>query len=306
MTTKTNTFLVSQRFGLNLNRDIELSERSDLPEWAQDHVCSINTSHVFSKDVFNDLWEFDRSGYKDGCLYIAGPKGVGKSTTVEQFYARLGTPTFRFNCHAETDMADFIGGLRLGENGTQFQEGLLTLAARCGGIFIADEINAALPEALIGLHGVLEGGSFTIPETSEVVQVHPNFRIVATGNPTGGEYHGTNEMNEATLDRFNFLEWGYPDEEIEKQIILNAVPKMDAGLLDQIISFAQTTRVEGGVPAISTRSLIRWVRKITIFKGQPLKVSLDRSVALRYRHEDRKELYMVAVSIFGSKAFTGE
>lgn len=307
------TQTVAQVFGLNPSdlRDRPHNVRSDIAEWAKPYIPAVK-SHFFDKETYNDLTEYHRSGFKDGGLFITGPKGSGKSKSVEQYYARLGTPIFAVNCHGSLELFELIGSMAIKGGDTEFQYGPLTLAVMCGGVLMVDEIDAAPPELLIALHGVLEmGDRLILPENGgQVIPVHPAFRIVVTGNTNGsgdfsGEYAGTNMQNSATLDRFNFLEWNYLSLENEKKIVLAEVPNMDLNVLDGMLKIAAESRL-GEIEAISTRSLIRWVRKSVAFKGQPIKKSFDRSIGFRLDPAKRNEVYSLVVVHLGSIAFFGK
>lgn len=308
---------VSQVFGIDpatLTADPVVKVRTDVPDWAQPYIPTVK-NHSFNREVYNDLQEFNLLGYKDGCLFVTGPKGAGKSSTIEQYYARLGQPVFRITGHARLELSDLIGLMSVREGQTVFQHGPLSLAAMSGGIFLFDEADACPPEVLVGLHGILEmGDHFVIAENgSQVVKIHPAFRVVVTGNTAGdgdvsGEYAGTVVQNSATLDRFNFLEWDYPDFDVEKSILLSAVPQLQKAprIAEDLLVAARDTRADGGVEPISTRALIRWARKAVAFKGNPLQRSLDRAFAFRLDPARRNEVYAICAAVIGETGFYGK
>lgn len=307
---------IAELFGLTkelMKSNPEIKIPAINPELAH-YVPAIKDKHHFTLETFRDLWEFQNSGFKDGCLFITGPKGIGKSSTTEQFYARLNKPVFKATGHARLELSDLLGVMGLNKGETVYRYGPLTLAAKHGGVFIFDEADACPPEVLVGLHGILEMGSkLILPENGgELIDIHPDFRVVVTGNTAGsgdysGNYAGTVIQNSATLDRFNFLEWGYPSLDVEFGIVLDAVPQMLKAqeFVLSLIKVAHQTR-EGGVEAISTRTLIRWVRKAAAFKGEPIKVSLDRAFTFRLDEEKRSEVYAVASTVLGQEAFYGQ
>ena len=320
MTTTTQTqagATVSQVFGIDpaaLSTDPVVKVRADVPEWAKAYI-PLAKKHSFTKEMLNDLQEFNLSGYKDGCLFITGPKGAGKSSTIEQYYARLGQPVFRVTGHQRLELSDLIGLMSVRDGQTVFQHGPLSLAAMSGGVFLFDEADACPPEVLVVLHGSLEIGShFVIAENGgQVVRIDPAFRVIVTGNTAGdgditGEYAGTVVQNSATLDRFNFLEWDYPAEDVEKAILMAAVPALHKApqIAEDLLKAARNTRADGGVEPISTRALIRWGRKAVAFKGRPLKVSLDRAFAFRLDPARRNEVYAVVTAVLGQTAFYGK
>lgn len=316
MTNTTNARTVSEAYGLEQNgAGAPLKTFSNPASGWEGYVVSEKT-HSFTKDVVNDLREYEHSGYQDGCLFITGPKGAGKSSTVEQFYARIGKPIFRTTGHERLELADLLGLMTLKNGITEYSYGPLTLAAIYGGVFLFDEADACPPEVLVGLHGIMEGGdTFMIPENgSEIIKIHPEFRIIVTGNTAGagdetGSYAGTVIQNSATLDRFNFLAWGYPERDVELGILMNAVPALAKAkiIAEQLLEAARQTR-GAGIEEMSTRTLIRWARKVVIFKGanKPLKYSLDRAFTNRLDEAQRAEVYSVMRLALGDEEFFGE
>ena len=316
---KLSTRKLSEAFGLkseSLKRDTTFPVYA-AKEGSTGWECHIPTEkmHHFTQDVVNDLREFEYSGYRDGCLFITGPKGAGKSSTVEQFYARLEKPVFRATGHERLEVSDLIGTMSLRDGKTEFQYGPLTLAALNGGVFLFDEADACPPEVLVGLHGILEmGDRFVIPENGgEVINIEAGFRVIVTGNTAGsgdsdGQYAGTVIQNSATLDRFNFLLWDYPSEEVETGIVMTAVPQLQKAttLAQALVKAARATR-GAGVEEISTRTLIRWARKVVVFKEaqKPLVYSLDRAFSNRLSESKRAEVYAIMKTCFGSMEFFG-
>lgn len=271
-------------------------------------------NHLFTDDHVLELIEYQLSGFTDGALYITGERGVGKSSTVEQFYARLGIPVVRVNGHINMEISDLLGSFQLVDGNTVWCDGPLTLAAKHNAIFLLDEADAVPPEVLIGLNQVNERSEFTIPETQESVKLSETFRVIYAGNTTGygdqnGEYSGTNVQNSASMDRFSFCHWTYLDPEDELKVV-----KQSCGLSDEMdviwksfIAVANQTRDAGSeIPDLSTRSLIRWIRKTVVFKGKPFKYSFDRAIGLRYPKDIQDVLCKICESCLGTSEFYGD
>jgi MoxR-like ATPase len=119
----------------------------------------------------------------------------------------IGLECYRVNMSYATDVDDMLGGLRLKNDATVFEDGPVIRAMRMGAILLLDEIDTAQANILMELHPIAEGKGVLIKKTGEYVQPHPNFRIIATGNSKGrgdltGKYTGVRPLNHAFLDRF--------------------------------------------------------------------------------------------------------
>lgn len=175
-------------------------------------------------------------------LYLVGPAGSGKNKSIEWFANLVNRPMFLLSMAEGTGIDQFIGSVQpvhseKGNFSVEFRLGALPLAIQAGGIFVADEMNAADERALMRMHDFLASGErltiyedpgndgkFISPIGSD--GKHNGFMVVATGNPEDtGQYSGTKAMNEATLDRFLVVETDYlgmtrPDA--EAQVVANA------------------------------------------------------------------------------------
>lgn len=148
----------------------------------------------------------------------------------------------------------------------QWVDGLLTKAVKNGWVFVADEINAADPDALMPLNGLTEDRNsryLTIEEKSEVIEPHDRFRFVATRNPVS--YAGTADMNSALESRAYIIEYNYHEAEALKEILSNRTDIIDNAsedALNSLVTLVQNIRQQEQagtqyVTKISTRDLIK-------------------------------------------------
>lgn len=161
-------------------------------------------------------------------LYLWGHAGTGKTSSVEQFCARVGRPYVRVQHTASTEEEHIVGATRVNESGTYFEPGILALAVKYGDVYCADEYDFAPPEIHAVYQAVLEGKPLVIkeapPEWRKIVP-HPNFRFVATGNTNGsgdesGNYAGTMLGNAANYSRFAVTEKvNYMEKDFEVNMI---------------------------------------------------------------------------------------
>lgn len=199
-------------------------------------IPPVNMSYRFRKGLVRDLNTYWRVCNEP--LFLFGPTGSGKSSFIQQAYARLEVPLFRMTLSSDTELAEVFGHYVLGENGqTVFRYGPAALAAKFGFPLLLDEVGRATPETLIGMNGLFEAGSpFVIPGNGETVIPHADFRLILTDNTNlagdeSGNYLTAMVHDKSVLDRMGMsIEVGYPvDEERElltEQLALLANDKL--------------------------------------------------------------------------------
>ncbi len=206
-------------------------------------------------------------------LYIHGPSGTGKTSVIKQVAARINLPVYQITASERMETSDLVGHYTLIDGNTVWQDSALALAMKNGGILLIDEADTANPAVLIALNGVLDGSPLVIAEHGgEIVQPHPLFRIVCTGNSAGngdasGYYCGVGQMNMAFMDRFTVLEARYPDEKDEVSLLCRRFAKLPKEVVKAMVKTANvlrklfTNEEPGQAPCeitLTTRSLLRW------------------------------------------------
>lgn len=173
-----------------------------------------------------------------------GHMGTGKSTIWEQICAHTGRPMMRIQHTRNTEESDVVGQWTVKDGRTVFELGPLAFAMKFGLTYVADEYDFGMPSVLSLYQPVLEGKALIIKEAdaeNRIIQPHPQFRMVATGNTNGtgddtGLYQGTLLQNAANYERFGIVEEvGYMDRKIEIQVVSAqaGVPKEIAETLVQ-------------------------------------------------------------------------
>jgi hypothetical protein len=154
----------------------------------------------------------------------------------------------RFQGDRDKTATDFIGDLGAKDGTTHRVDGPLTTARRQGEPIVVDEVCICDPSVLMCLQAVLEGNDLSITGSyHEVVGMLEGFLILVTDNSRGlgesVEYVGTQAINEATRDRFYFVEFGSMDPKQEL-----AIAEGEAALeLPPIISPRSSQEEEGDV-----------------------------------------------------------
>ena len=217
-------------------------------------------------------------------VMIQGYHGTGKSTHIEQVAARLKWPAVRVNLDSHISRIDLIGKdaikLRDGVQITEFHEGILPWALRNPVAIVFDEYDAGRADVMFVIQRVLEhDGKLTLMDQNEIIQPNPNFRLFATANTVGlgdttGLYHGTQQINQAQMDRWSLVATlNYLSVDAETAIVLAKAPKYntDAGrkTVKQMVTVADLTRtafMNGDLSTVmSPRTVIAWAQNADIF-----------------------------------------
>ncbi len=213
-------------------------------------------------------------------VFITGLSGNGKTMGVTQACAELKRELIRVNITIETDEDDLLGGYRLKDGQTVWQNGPVIEAMERGAILLLDEIDLA-SNKIMCLQPILEGSGVFVKKINKFVQPKAGFNVIATANTKGqgsddGKFIGTNVLNEAFLERFPItFEQKYPSLKVEKKILVNTLKttgKKDDGFIDKLVTWADVIRrtyFDGGVDEIiSTRRLVHVVQAFSIFNDK--------------------------------------
>jgi cobaltochelatase CobS len=217
-------------------------------------------------------------------VLLQGRHGTGKSSHIEQVAARLNWPCIRLNLDSHISRIDLIGKdaivLRDGKQVTEYREGLLPWCYQRPVALVLDEYDAGRPDVMFVIQRVLEAeGKLTILDQNRVIPPNPWFRLFATANTVGlgdvtGLYHGTQQLNQAQLDRWNVIaRLDYLDEAAEVEVVLSKAPWMgeveNADTLLQMVRMANLTRegfAAGDVSVVmSPRTVISWAQNYRVF-----------------------------------------
>ena len=215
--------------------------------------------------------------------YITGLSGNGKTMMIEQICAAEKREMVRVNITIETDEDDLIGGFRLVNGETVWQDGPVITAMSRGAVLLLDEVDLG-SNKLMCLQPVLEGKSVYLKKTNRVVQPSAGFNVIATANTKGkgsddGRFIGTNVMNEAFLERFSItMEQEYPAAKTESKIlnnVLGASGLSNPEFVDKLVTWADVIRksfYEGALSEIiSTRRLVHICEAFAIFNQNKMK-----------------------------------
>ncbi len=270
------TVSVRQVFGLDT--DLQVPAFSVAPS---EHVPDLDETYCFDHDTTLAILVALKHNRR---LLIQGYHGTGKSTHIEQVTSRLNWPCIRVNLDSHISRIDLIGKdaivLRDGKQVTEFREGILPWALQSPCALVFDEYDAGRPDVMFVIQRVLEvDGKMTLLDQNRVIRPHPAFRLMATANTVGlgdttGLYHGTQQINQGQLDRWNLVATlNYLPREDEEEIVLSKVPDYDdesgRKTISAMVSVADMTRagfVNGDISTVmSPRTVITWAENSRLF-----------------------------------------
>ena len=213
-------------------------------------------------------------------VFITGLSGNGKTLAVTQACAVAKREMIRVNVTIETDEDDLLGGYRLRDGQTVWQNGPVIEAMERGAVLLLDEIDLA-SNKIMCLQPILEGSGIYVKKTNKWVRPKYGFNVIATANTKGqgsedGKFIGTNVLNEAFLERFPVtFEQEYPTARVEEKIVstkLKSTGKADQKFAHNLVTWADVIRrtyFDGGVDEIiSTRRLVHIAEAYGIFKNK--------------------------------------
>ena len=269
------TVSVRQTFGFDIDMDVPAFSRSN------EYVPDVDDSYRFDRDTTLAIL----AGFAHNRrVLIQGYHGTGKSTHVEQVAARLNWPCIRVNLDSHISRIDLIGRdaivLKDGKQVTEFREGILPWALQHPCALVFDEYDAGRPDVMFVIQRVLEiEGKMTLLDQNRVIRPHPAFRLFATANTVGlgdtsGLYHGTQQINQGQMDRWNIVATlNYLPHDEEVKIVLAKAPEWDTEdgrrAISAMVALADLTRsgfINGDISTVmSPRTVMTWAQNAKIF-----------------------------------------
>ncbi|GBR73917.1 cobaltochelatase subunit CobS [Acidiphilium acidophilum] len=256
----------------------------DLPAFSErtEHVPEIDDTYKFDRETTIAIL----AGFAlNRRVMIQGYHGTGKSTHIEQVAARLNWPCIRVNLDSHISRIDLIGKdaivLKEGKQITEFREGLLPWALQHPCALVFDEYDAGRPDVMFVIQRVLEvEGKLTLLDQNRVIRPHPAFRLFATANTVGlgdttGLYHGTQQINQGQMDRWNIVATlNYLPHAQEVSIVMaklgvSAGNTAERKKIESMVALADLTRagfINGDISTVmSPRTVITWAENARIF-----------------------------------------
>ncbi len=266
---------VRQLFGFESNLEVPAYSKPS------EHVPDLDPDYLFNRETTLAIlagFAYNRR------VMVTGYHGTGKSTHIEQVAARLNWPCIRINLDSHISRIDLIGKdaivLQEGKQVTEFREGILPWAYQHNVALVFDEYDAGRPDVMFVIQRILESaGKLTLLDQSKVIRPHAAFRLFATANTIGlgdttGLYHGTQQINQAQMDRWSIVTaLNYLPHAQEVGIVLAKSKNFDTEkgrkIISNMVRVADLTRnafMQGDLSTVmSPRTVITWAQNAEIF-----------------------------------------
>jgi cobaltochelatase CobS len=294
---------ISVKQTFNIDADFEVPAFSK----KNDYVPEIDENYIFDKETTLAIL----AGFSQNRrVLVQGFHGTGKSTHIEQVAARLNWPCVRVNLDSHISRIDLIGKdaivIKDNKQVTEFREGVLPWSLQNPVALVFDEYDAGRPDVMFVIQRVLESdGKFTLLDKNKVIKANKYFRLFATANTIGlgdtsGLYHGTQQINQGQMDRWNIVTTlNYLNPNQEENIVLSKCKFLNnekgKKLINQMVQVAGLTRngfANGDISTVmSPRTVITWAENYKIFNdlGHAFRVSflnkcdeLERAIIEEY------------------------
>jgi cobaltochelatase CobS len=267
---------VRQTFGIDIDMEVPAFSEPD------EHVPELDADYLFDRTTTLAIL----AGFAHNRrVMVTGYHGTGKSSHIEQVAARLNWPCVRINLDSHISRIDLIGKdaivVKGGMQVTEFRDGILPWAYQNNVALVFDEYDAGRPDVMFVIQRVLESsGRLTLLDQSRVIRPHPAFRLFSTANTIGlgdttGLYHGTQQINQAQMDRWSIvttLNYLAHDKEVDIIVAKAKHLRTPEGrdTANRMVRLADLTRsafINGDLSTVmSPRTVITWAENAEIFR----------------------------------------
>lgn len=246
-----------------------------------DYVPDLDEDYLFNKETTLAIL----AGFAHNRrVMVQGYHGTGKSTHIEQVAARLNWPCIRINLDSHVSRIDLVGKdaivLKDGKQVTEFREGILPWALQHPVALVFDEYDAGRPDVMFVIQRILEvSGKLTLLDQNKVLRPHESFRLFSTTNTIGlgdtsGLYHGTQQINQGQMDRWNIVTTlNYLDHDRETDIVVAKAKhyqteegKKTVAAMVRVADLTRNAFMNGDISTVmSPRTVLTWAENAEIF-----------------------------------------
>src|SRR5258707_4133750 len=178
---------------------------------------------------------FEGAGSRKLPVMLKGPTGCGKTRFLEYMALRLKRPLVTVSCHEDLTSSDLVGRFLLEGASSVWQDGPLTRAVKAGAICYLDEIVEARTDSTVVIHSLTDHRRrLTIEKKGQEIDAHEDFLLVISYNP--GYQTVLKDLKPSTKQRFIAINFDFPAEDVERKIVVNEVPGIDAELAAKLVA----------------------------------------------------------------------
>lgn len=260
----------------------------------------------YYRPVGNEIEQFSAAYDVRMPVMLKGPTGCGKSRFVEFMAWKLNKPLITVACNEDMTASDLIGRFLLDINGTKWQDGPLTIAARIGAICYLDEVVEARQDTTVVIHPLTDHRrQLPLEKKGEVVNAHPDFQVVISYNP--GYQSMMKDLKQSTKQRFGAMSFDYPVSDVEVEIVAHEAG-IDRAVAERLVQVAERSRNlkgHGLDEGMSTRLLVYAGQLIG--KGIPAQAACQMALVEPLTDDlDMRDTLQAAVSTFFPKLSSSE
>ena len=206
----------------------------------------------------NEVAIFEAAYKKRLPVMLKGPTGCGKTRFLEHMAFQLARPLVTVSCHEDLTSSDLVGRFLLEGAETVWQDGPLTRAVKAGAICYLDEIVEARTDSTVVIHSLTDHRrKLTIEKKGQEIEAHDDFMLVISYNP--GYQTVLKDLKPSTKQRFIALNFDFPQEDVERKIVMNEARGISPELAHQLVAAGRKARLlkdHGLEEATSTRALV--------------------------------------------------
>ena len=206
----------------------------------------------------NEVAIFEAAYRKRLPVMLKGPTGCGKTRFLEHMAWQLKRPLVTVSCHEDLTSSDLVGRFLLEGSATVWQDGPLTRSVKAGAICYLDEIVEARTDSTVVIHSLTDHRRrLTIEKKGQEIDAHEDFLLVISYNP--GYQTVLKDLKPSTKQRFIAINFDFPQEDVERKIVVNEVPGISPELAAKLVATGRKGRLlkdHGLEEATSTRALV--------------------------------------------------
>jgi nitric oxide reductase NorQ protein len=191
-------------------------------------------------------------------VMLKGPTGCGKTRFLEHMAFQLKRPLVTVSCHEDLTSSDLVGRFLLEGADTVWHDGPLTRAVKVGALCYLDEIVEARTDSTVVIHSLTDHRrKLSIEKKGQEIDAHEDFMLVISYNP--GYQTVLKDLKPSTKQRFIAINFDFPQEEVERKILVREVPGTKPEIAQQLVAIGRKARLlkdHGLEESTSTRALV--------------------------------------------------